>query len=311
MTDARYAGIDVGATNTRAVVADATGATLGRARDRTPHADGATITEGILATLRRACDTAGVSPAALEAVGIGSLGPLDAAAGAVVGPPNLPAERFELVDPVADLTGAHVELRNDAVAGVVGERRFAGAPENVVYLTISSGVGAGACVDGNVLSGWRGNAAEMGHVVVDPEGTLDCGCGGAGHWEAYVSGENIPTYARHIHETEGVDTELTFDALDAEAVFAAEARSDPLAELVVSRVARWNALGVATLVHAFAPEVVSVGGAVALNNPRRVVDPVRERLPSLLVTSPPELRPTPLGEDAVLRGALALVLPEQ
>ncbi|MFC7226439.1 ROK family protein [Salinirubellus salinus] len=309
MTDARYAGIDVGATNTRAVVADASGSLVGRARRRTPQADGPTITEAIVWTLREACDDAALDPHALTAVGVGTLGPLDTDAGAVVGPPNLPADRFELVDPLVEATGAEVRLRNDAVAGVVGERRFTDAPENTVYLTLSSGVGAGACVDGNVLSGWQGNAAEMGHVVVDSEGTLTCGCGGAGHWEAYAGGENIPTYARHLHATEGLDTDLDLDSLDAAGVFAADERGDPLGEAVVDRLVRWNTHGVATLVHAFAPEVVSLGGAVALENSERVVDPVRERLPDLLATAPPTVRVTTLGEDVVVRGALALVLP--
>ena len=312
MTDARYAGLDVGATNTRAVVADSGGKLHGRARRRTPQADGRTVTAAVVRTLREACEDAAVGPEDLVSVGVGTLGPVDTDAGAVVEPPNLPAERIDLADPLVGATGADVHLRNDAIAGVVGERRFTDAPVNTVYLTISSGVGAGACVDGNVLSGWRGNAAEMGHVVVDTEGTMTCGCGGAGHWEAYAGGENVPGYARHLHETEDIETTLDLDAesLHAPAVFAADGRGDPLGETVVERLVRWNTLGVAALVHAFAPELVSIGGAVALENSERVVDPVRERLPDLLATEPPELRVTPLGEDVVVRGALALVLPD-
>lgn len=309
MVATRYAGVDLGATNVRAVVADATGEQCGRARTATPQTEGRDITDAVLGTLRDACTVAGIDVTSLGGVGVGSMGPVDTEAGWVY-PVNVRADGVELVAPLADLTGAEVHLRNDAVAGVLGERRFADAPENTVYLTLSSGVGAGACVDGNVLSGWQGNAAEMGHVVVDSDGTLECGCGGAGHWEAYASGENIPTYARHLHESEGIETALDVGSMDAAAVFAAEERGDPLGEAVVERLVRWNSHGVAALVHAFAPEVVSIGGAVALENSEQVVDPVRERLPELLATAAPTVRVTPLGEDVVVRGALALALPD-
>lgn len=298
-----YGAVDLGATNTRALVAGPDGTELGRARRPTPEADGAAIAAAVVDTLRRACDAAGVPPTALAAVGTGTIGPLDLDAGAVVDSPNVPADRVELAAALREATGAPVTLRNDAVAAVHGERRFADLPANGVYLTLSTGVGTGAVVDDHVLGGERGNAAEMGHVTLVPDGRR-CGCGGHGHWEAYCSGANIPAYARHIHETEDVPTELALDDLDAAAIFEAADR-DPLAGRVVERVGRWNAQGVADVVHAYAPLIVHVGGAVALGNPDLVLDPIRERLPELVVSNVPDIRLASLGEDAVVRGALA------
>lgn len=312
MSDARFAGVGFGVTNTQALVATASGRVLGRARAPTPKsADGDTVAAGVVAVLEEACAAAGTAPETLTAVGVGAAGSTDTADPAVVDSVNHPAGAVPLRAPIADRSGdGRVTLCNDAVAGVLGERRFADAPENTVYLALSSGVGAGACVDGHVLTGWWGNAAEVGHVVVDSTEALSCGCGGAGHWEAYAGGENLPRYARHLHGTEDLETTLDPDSIDAADLFAAAERGDTLAETVLERLARWNALGVAALVHAYAPEVVSVGGAVALGNPGRVVDPVRERLPDLLAVEPPALRVTPLGEDVVVRGALALALPD-
>ncbi|WP_255149960.1 ROK family protein [Halorarius halobius] len=303
----RYAGIDVGATNTRAVVANATGEVRGRARDRTTRvSDGDRVAEEVVGVLREACGGAGVGPDDLKAVGIGAIGPQDDRGG-VVDPPNHPADRIPLVAAVEAATGASVRLRNDAVAGVIAERRFADAPDNAVYLTLSSGVGAGVVVDGHVLTGSGGNAAEVGHITVDSTGAVACGCGGRGHWEAYAAGTNLPAYARHVHG-EGVETDLDLGEVTAPDLFAAP--DDPLAAEVLDRLARWNTLGAAALVHAYAPDLVSVGGAVACNNPAAVVDPVRERLPDHVVTSVPEVRVTPLGDEVVVRGALALALPE-
>ena len=303
-----YAGVDLGATNVRAVVGDETGAVLGRDRRATPSGSGIAVTEAVLDALRAAADHAETAPERLRAVGVGSIGPLDLAAGVVDDPANLPAvERIPLTGPIENLVDGAVYLHNDTTAAVIGERFHADRnPDDMAYLTVSSGVGAGVCVDGHVLSGWDGNVGEIGHTTVDPTGAMSCGCGGAGHWEAYCAGTNIPAYAVHLHETEGTATDLPLDAPEFSAadVFAA-ADSDPLAELVLARVGRWNAIGVASLVHAYAPLVVSVGGGVALNNPDRVLDPVREQLPELVISNVPEVRLTSLGDDVGVKGALA------
>src|SRR6056297_845001 len=95
--------------------------------------------------------------------------------------------------------------------------------------------------DGHVLSGWDGNAGEVGHMTIDPHGTMTCGCGHDGHWEAYCSGNNIPHYAQHLHEEHPIDTALPLDAPDFSAAdvctFAGE---DEFADLVIDRVCRWN-----------------------------------------------------------------------
>jgi len=300
-----YAGIDLGATNLRVVVADAAGDEVGRSHRETPQGSGDAITDAIVATLRAACADAGTDIGSLLAVGVGSIGPLDRDGGVVVDPPNVPADRIPVVAALSDVCDAPITMHNDATTAAAGEQRFADTPPNAVYLTISSGIGAGAVVDGSVLSGWRGNAAEVGHSVVEPGGRR-CGCGGTGHWEAYCSGRALPVFARDIADRTDLDTDLDLDTLDAPSLFAAP--DDPLAERVLDAAAARNAIGVANLVHAYAPEVLSVGGAVALGNPDRVLDPIRERLPGLLATPVPTLRITPLGGNAVLRGAVALAL---
>lgn len=311
---AKYAGIDLGATKIRSAVATADRTVVGEDRRPTPDATtGTAVTEAVIRSLRAACREAAVAPERLAAVGVGSFGPLDLARGVVVEPANLPdsVEEIPLREPLSSVIGGgNVTLQNDTVAGVIAERAYGKHnPDNMVYLTISSGIGAGVYVDGQILRGWDGNAGEVGHLTLDPAGTMTCGCGAPGHWEAYCSGENIPRYAKYLHRTEGYDTDIELPEVNAADVFAA--RDDELANAVMDRIAHWNTLGIANIVNAYAPLVVSVGGAVALNNSNRVLDPVRERFNEYIVGNIPEIRTTSLGEAVVMKGALASVTPEQ
>ena len=304
---ATYVGVDLGATNVRAVVGDGPDV-VGRARRSTPRGPtGIAVTEAGLSVVREACADAGVDPASVEAAGVAAIGPLDLAAGAVDGPSNLPdtIDYIPLTGPLSNLLDTdRVYLHNDTSAGVIGERFHSErSPDDMVYLTVSSGIGAGVCVDGNVLGGWDGNVGEVGHMTIDPSGAMTCGCGRDGHWEAYCSGENLPRYARHLHDGEETTLALEADDFAAKDVFDAAARDD-FAARVVERVREWNAIGVATLVQAYAPLVIYVGGAVATNNPGHVVDPLRDRVPELVFGNVPEIQLTTLGEDVVVQGAL-------
>src|SRR6056297_1431703 len=308
---AYYVGVDLGATNVRAVVADGSATILGAGRGSTPRGPtGIAITERILDLIREACDEAGIAPSAATACGIGSIGPLDLAAGAVEDPANLPdrIDRIPLTGPISKLLDTDdVYLHNDTNAGVIGERFHSDRnPDDMAYVTISSGIGAGVTVDGNVLSGWDGNAGEVGHMVVDPQGRRTCGCGRDGHWEAYCSGNNIPEYARMLADESQVDTALPLDDPDFSARDVFEyAGMDQFADHVVDQLAHWNTLGITNVAQAYAPIVVHVGGAVALNNEELVVDPIRERVDDYVFNNVPDVELTTLGDEVVLKGAIA------
>jgi glucokinase len=308
---AYYVGVDLGATNVRSVVADDSGTIIGSSDDETPRGPtGITVTEAVLRVVREACDDADVDPERVNAAGIGAIGPLDLAEGAVENPANLPdtIDRIPLTGPLSVLLDTErVYLHNDTNAGVIGERFYSERnPDDMVYLTISSGIGAGVCVDGNVLSGWDGNAGEVGHMTVDPQGHLTCGCGHDGHWEGYCSGNNIPRYAEFLYEEDAVETAIPLDDPDFSAVDIFEhADEDAFAGHVVDQLGHWNAMGVANIVHAYAPIVIYVGGAVALNNPELTLDPIRERMDEMVMSNVPEIRLTTLGDEAVVKGALA------
>jgi len=312
-----YAGVDLGATHVRAVVGDESGRVIASRRSETPQGpSGIAVTEAVLETLRGACTEAGVDPSAVRAVGVGSIGPLDLAEGAIDNPANLPdtIDRIPLTGPIGELVDSeNVYLHNDTTAGVIGERYYSDRnPDDMIYLTISSGIGAGVCVDGNVVGGWDGNAGEVGHTVVDPNGFMTCGCGIDGHWEAYCSGNNIFRYARRLHDEDPVDTSLPMESPDltSATIFEHANEGDDFAVHVVNQVARWNSVAIANMIHSFAPLVIYVGGAVALNNPSWTLDPVRERLDDIVFGNVPDVQLTNLGDDVVVKGALASAITE-
>jgi glucokinase len=309
-----YAGVDLGATYVRAIVGNEVGDALGTHKQKTPKGPtGIAVTEAVLETLRAACTEAGVDPTSIRAVGIGSIGPLDLAEGAVENPANLPdtIDRIPLTGPIGNLVDSdRIFLHNDTIAGVIGERFHSERnPDDMVYLTISTGIGAGVCVDGHVLSGWDGNAGEIGHMTIDPHGFMDCGCGKPGHWEAYCSGNNIPRYTKALYEAEQWETEMRVESEDFTAVDLYDhAGEDEFADYVIDKLNDYNAIGVANIIHSFAPLVVYIGGGVAINNPDIVLDSIRERIKDRVFINMPDIKETNLGDDVVLKGALASAL---
>ncbi|MFB6104063.1 MAG: ROK family protein [Halobacteriaceae archaeon] len=295
-----YVGVDLGATHLRTAIADAD-TTVATHSTATPTDDGDAVADAICTAVTTVCEAADIAPSAVTAVGAATIGPVRR--GRVHAPPNLPAiASIPIVGPLETLTNAPVTHRNDAIAGLIGERR-AGAPPDTVYLTMSTGIGAGACVDGHVLTGHAGNAAEVGHLTVDHADTLTCGCGATGHWEAYCGGANIPAHAAHLHASTDLDTTIPLEtAVDAATILAAE---DPLTDRLRDRIAEYTTRGLATITHAYAPETIIVGGAVARNHPESLIAPARDRLPDRVVTDAPRVTLTTL-DNPVLAGAIAL-----
>ena len=309
----QYLGLDIGATNLRCALV--TGQFRRLAQVTRPTPQGPTVgafTDGVRAVVTDTLDEAGVSREQVDSAGIASFGPLDPDRGVIRETHTLDSDlRAVPVRATVEscLPDVPVRLCNDAIAGVVAAYRTDEQSESLVYLTLSSGVGAGVVVDGHVLRGVDGNAAEVGHVTLDPEATRRCGCGARGHWEAFAGGKNIPAYAAELADTEALDDALLAGDPTAETVFEA-CGSNPLATETVDRVGDWNAQGVAMLVNAFAPRRIVVGGAVALNNESLVLDPIRQRVDRYLVGSAPAVELTTFGDGVVLRGALLLAASE-
>ncbi|MEM0219891.1 MAG: ROK family protein [Thermoproteota archaeon] len=305
-------GVDLGATNLRVAIGNREGKILFKLSERTVNnGDEYAISNQIHRMIKSAPSNL---LSKVIGVGIGSIGPMDIRKG-IIFPPNLNFKFAFLTTPLSEKLGLPVYLLNDCVSAVVGEKNFGAGKDidNLVYITISTGIGGGVYVNGNLLLGKEGNAHEIGHTVIDYRGKLICGCGKPGHWEAYCSGKNLPNFAKLIMEEEKINSKLSdiikynFSSLTSEVIFKLAREGDKLANVVVERCSEINAMGFANVIDVYDPSLITVGGSVALNNLDLVLEPIKKKVKNYAANSIPEIIPTPLGQDIVLYGAVATV----
>lgn len=248
-----------------------------------------------------------------------STGPMDINKGILIQPSNIPFKEVPLVKPIEETLEIPVFLLNDCTAAALGERKYGaggeGEVDNIVYVNIGTGIGGGAIVDGNLLLGKDGNAAEIGHFTIDPEKRLKCGCGKRGHWEAYCSGKNIPKFVKmrigEMDEKEVKESTLfesvegNLSKLSSKIFYRCVKKGDKLAVELADEIGDLNSIGFANVIDAYDPSIVTVGGSVALNNREEVLTPVKKRINKRIRNIEPDIKMTPLGEEVGIYGAIA------
>lgn len=314
-------GVDIGASNVRVALANGGGRVISKIVESTPTSGNhLTIPKLISSMINVLLQENSVSINEILSIGIGSIGPIDFNKGIILKTANLPFREVPLVSYLKNRFNTNVILVNDCVAGAIGEHIFGAGKmhENLVYITISTGIGAGVYVDGRPLIGKDGNAHEVGHMIVDPKGKLTCGCGGKGHWEAYSSGNGIPKLAKLIlsrkDKTQIKESILlklannNINKINAKIVYEAVKLNDKLALEIIEHVNKYNIIGFANIINVYDPSLITVGGSVALNNPDLILNPIKQNIEKYIINRLPEITLTPLGEDIVLYGAIALAL---
>lgn len=233
----------------------------------------------------------------LEKVAIAAAGPINREKKTFT-PPNLSEEGLQKVDlgeAFSDFQEIHI--LNDGTAAAVGEYNYGDHDtRNLVYLTISSGIGAGVILNGEVIQAWDGNFGEVGHMKINEEGP-DCGCGGTAHWEAYSSGDNLPDMAEKIFDAEYEDALEIFEAYE---------ESETLAERTIYKMHEANITGVTNIINVYNPEKIIFGGAIPLNHEEMILKPLREGVEDEAVNKIPEMEICSLGERSVIHGLRAV-----
>lgn len=317
----RYAvGVDLGGTKVATALTDTHGRILQRAEVPTSAQEGVDavigrIVESIRTVMNTIVDGRKVSPDEILGIGVGSPGPLDVERGIVLFSPNLKWENVPICDRIAEATGLPAYLDNDANVAAMAENRFGAGKgvENMLYMTVSTGIGGGIIINGRIYRGSHGNAGEIGHMTIKPDGP-PCGCGNFGCLEALASGTAI---AREAAEgiRAGVATTVLQKAggdpgkVTARLVGEAAREGDPFAKEVVHKAAYYLGIGLANLVNIFDPEIIVIGGGVSrigeeLFEPARRT--MRERALAAMAKQVKSV-PALLGGDSGVLGAASLV----
>lgn len=259
-------GVDIGGTKVAAGVVDEGGRVLARLRRDTPSRDVAATENAIVEVvgeLARAHD--------VVAVGLGAAGYIDAGRANVLFAPNLAWRDEPLRDDVQTRVGLPVFVENDANAGAWAEYRFGAGrgSEDVLLVTVGTGIGGGLVLHGGLYRGRFGIGAEYGHMRVVPDG-VRCGCGNRGCWEMYASGNALVRLARELVEAgsplaTGMLLRAGGDPLAITGPLVTETAlgGDPGAMDVFDEVGRWLGEGLASLAAILDPAAFVIGGGVS------------------------------------------------
>jgi len=266
----------------------------------------------IFAIIDRLLPQGTADPAQLGGIAIAAAGAIDTDKGLITSSPNLPGWLdVPLRDIVSKRYGADTCLLNDANAAALAEHRLGAgrSTANLIYLTVSTGIGGGIIINGELYSGTSGCAGELGHMTIDANGP-ECSCGNRGCLEALASGTAVASEAkRRIKEGEpSLLTDIVsgdLEGITAEKVATAAHSSDRLALEVISRAAGYLGAGMVSLVNIFNPEVIIVGGGLSKMG-ELLLKPAREMVKQRafpLCAGAVRIVTAELGDDSGLLGA--------
>lgn len=278
--------------------------------------NGSKIVPAIVESINEQLEKYQLTPNDFIGIGMGSPGTVDRKAGTVIGAYNL---NWKTIQPVKKMieegTGISFAIDNDANVAALGERwKGAGAnEEDVVFITLGTGVGGGIIAGGRLIHGVAGAAGELGHITVDPEG-YDCTCGKNGCLETVASATGVVRLARDFSEDYAGESQLKYNIDDgqlitAKDVFDLAKENDKLAVRVVEKVAYFLGLACASVANTLNPSTIVIGGGVS-NAGVFLIDQIKSYFdqftyPTIRETT--KIRLAELGNNAGVVGASSLI----
>lgn len=312
-------GIDIGGTKSAVLIGTASGEILyrlgeeTRASERTPYE----ILDRLAEMAKEALRTTGVSLLDVKGVGISCGGPLDSKTGVVYSPPNLPGwQAIPVKAHLEEILGIPVIVENDANATALAEWMFGAGrgANNVVFMTMGTGIGAGLILDGKLYRGTNDLAGELGHQTILINGPL-CNCGKHGCLEALASGPSIARLARESMMYGRHKRVLALaggkpDDITARHVVDAAQDGDPFAIQILDEAGTYMGVGIANVIQMLNPERVILG-TIAVHAGELIMEPIRRAVREYAwerAWKVCKILPAELGDRAQDLAAIALVL---
>lgn len=317
---ARYCiGIDLGGTNIKAGLFDEQQNLLGKHATETQAERGFDhVFDRMVALVDQLLEKTGAERTNVIGVGLGAPGPLSFTEGIIYHAPNLPGwENIPLRDRFAAAIGLPVVLDNDANAAAFGEFQCgaAHAVENMVLLTLGTGIGGGVVLEGKVWRGQWSNAGEIGHTILVPDGRR-CPCGQVGCFERYASANALVDQTQEALDTgeKSILTAWTASGKKLTAALIEDAvhQRDELASRIWEQTCRYLAIGCVNIEHNFEPEMIVLGGGLT-GAGTMLLEPVRRQFAELRWRSSEtriQIALATLGNDAGIIGNAALARQE-
>ncbi|MCK4281037.1 MAG: ROK family protein [Candidatus Lokiarchaeota archaeon] len=257
----------------------------------------------------------------LIGIGLASAGPLDIEKGKIFNNANLGFKIIPLKKPIEKkFPGIPIYFINDCNGAVLGVHYFEAEDrekDNLVYITISTGIGGGVICNGHLLLGKEGNAVEVGHGLVAPKSKIQCNCGAYGCWEVFSSGTGVKNRALEAISEGKLNTDILLKIVNnditkitAKEIFQAARKGDKLSKKVVDDCVFYTTVGFGLVNNFYDCQTIYVGGAM-MKDHKQILPPIIKKFKEnpiiFTINNPPEIKLTKLGDDVGLRGALALV----
>ncbi|MEN6593631.1 MAG: ROK family protein [Clostridiaceae bacterium] len=270
--------------------------------------------ELIVADLCGAVDSvlqkAGICADDCDSIGVGAPGTCDVQRGIVIRSYSLSWANVALSAMMKERFSVPIRLDNDANCAALAEVKAGAAVgyENVVLVTLGTGIGTGIVIHGKVYSGLKGNGTEMGHVMLDMDGEL-CTCGRRGCWDAYASATALIVQAKRAAASRPESLLNRIEKMTGQSVFEAADQGDVTAKFVISQYCGYLSIGISNIVNALAPDMILVGGGISRQGDR-ILNPVREYVREFCFDTREDALPiiqvASMGNDAGIIGAAAL-----
>jgi len=311
-------GVDIGGTNLRVGLVNKQGSVLADARRPSQAEKGLAATvSATIEAIKSLLDQQNRKPTDIAGIGLAVPGNHDSKKGLCLTSPNFGGEfPVPVTEPIEKALGLPAFMLNDANTAAFGEHRFGAGRgvDNMVMFTLGTGIGGGAVIDGELRIGPTEGFAEVGHMILDPEGP-QCGCGNHGCWEALAGRDAIIERAVRALEY-GDDSSLlalcegNLDKITPALITQAAQDGDALSLDVMEETANWIGIGCINLICLYNPEIIVIGGGIAgalpliLPTIKRTVH-ARARFVNAGCC---QILPSQLASDAGLIGAASLVL---
>lgn len=308
-------GVDLGGTKITTAISDLTGEII----EKTTLATGSALGEEVVLSrifdsISMVLEASKINEQDVRAIGIGAPGPLDSEKGIIITTPNLPFKNYNLVKPIEERFGIKTYLDNDANAAAIGEYTFGAGKgtKHMIYITVSTGVGGGAILNGRPYRGNTSNALEVGHMTIEPFSKYQCNCGKYGDVESLCSGTAIAKRAKEAVEA-GRETSLKdIDTITSYEVHQAYLEGDKVAIEILDTALEYMGIAIANLIVNFDPEMIVIGGGVTKIGDLffdKVKESAKKRSFDFMFNST-KIVPSKLGQESGVIGALALAMIE-